>query len=554
MAVRRSGSAVWTAIPLLLTGLPASANPTEFGESFAIPVFERIDQNGVDLLTGMLRITSPVISWGTEERRERAGLQWMGRGWTHIERPSIWRKDGDFTVNDGMTSEEFKGRTDDFAQKKPKNGATLSCFIELPANFVTRCFYRNRYGDSIFFEGPPASFSPVFPNHGQTNYATGNIGMHTVRMGSADRTGGRNWSQSTEGGYNARDFFIRLGNQSLKIITPNHNGQNIDEHYLRPKNTTQVIVDDHGVQWGYTINNNRRMTKLDAPGIIADVNYTYNDNGKVASVTTVDGTWTYVYTSPGDFGTTTATSPLGEVTFARYNRDRGYITEYRDALGFTTLYEYDSGDRLIRITYPEQNAVAFEYDARGNPLKRTQIPKPGGGQPIIETAGYETTCTNQVTCNRPRFVIDGRGNRTDYEYETAPNPVLTGRPTKITLPPAQPGGIRPETRNTYVSGALVASRSCITQASCAGTADEIVTTYDYGGTEGSTRRLFGMAVTSNGVTMRTCYSYDDQGRKVSETAPRAGIATCPATVVPALTANATPPTTPFAGATPTYPQ
>jgi hypothetical protein len=38
--------------------------------------------------------------------------------------------------------------------------------------------------------------------------------------------------------------------------------------------------------------------------------------------------------------------------------------------------------------------------------------------------------------------------------------------------------------------------------------------------------LRGVAVTADGQTLRTCYGYDRDGNKISETKPRAGLAVC----------------------------
>jgi hypothetical protein len=56
----------------------------------------------------------------------------------------------------------------------------------------------------------------------------------------------------------------------------------------------------------------------------------------------------------------------------------------------------------------------------------------------------------------------------------------------------------------------------------------MVTTYEYGadGTANNLR-VRGKVVTADGVSLRTCYGYDWQGNKISETSPRAGLATCP---------------------------
>ena len=87
---------------------------------------------------------------------------------------------------------------------------------------------------------------------------------------------------------------------------------------------------------------------------------------------------------------------------------------------------------------------------------------------------------------------------------------LAARP-HVHLPDGQPGHDRP---------------------GCAlGAADEVVTSYDYGPDTGPTNLLLlGQSVTADGTTLRTCYAYDGQGRKISETSPggTAGLAACPA--------------------------
>ncbi|MBV5271015.1 MAG: hypothetical protein JZU55_15350, partial [Afipia sp.] len=64
-------------------------------------------------------------------------------------------------------------------------------------------------------------------------------------------------------------------------------------------------------------------------------------------------------------------------------------------------------------------------------------------------------------------------------------------------------------------------------AGCAIAGDEVRTTYQYG-TSGTANalRLKGKVVDAGGLALRTCYTYDDQGNKVSETSPRGTAATC----------------------------
>lgn len=196
-------------------------------------------------------------------------------------------------------------------------------------------------------------------------------------------------------------------------------------------------------------------------------------------------------------------------------------------------------------TFPEGNRQEFAYDVFRNITETRLKAKPGSGLPdIVTTADYD--CTNQILCTKPTYTIDAENNRTDFTYDPVHGGVLTE------TGPAAPNGIRPQTRYEYaqrhawikseVGGygrvthpvwLLVRQRFCRTTAAsgagCAGgAADEVVITYDYGPDSGpNTLLLRGEAVTADGQTLRTCYGYDAQGRRISQTAPRANLSSCP---------------------------
>ena len=213
-----------------------------------------------------------------------------------------------------------------------------------------------------------------------------------------------------------------------------------------------------------------------------------------------------------------------------------------------TVFKFDfisPAGHLLSVTSPELNSTTYDvYDARGNVTKLTHYPKPGSTQPTLyETAGYDTDCQYPAKCNKPNWVKDAKGNQTDFTYDTVHGGVLTK-----TLP-AGDSGVRPQTRYSYVqryawyknaSGSMAKAASpiwvldkesfCKTNAapSCIGTSDEVVTQYDYGPDSGPNNLLLmGVAVTADGTTRRTCYSYDRLGNKISETTANAGLTSCP---------------------------
>ena len=227
------------------------------------------------------------------------------------------------------------------------------------------------------------------------------------------------------------------------------------------------------------------------------------DTAMIWRVTDAAGAWNYTYSNPcqPDVGTATRTDPLGRQA-SRNN------TVFTDELGRTTTYNYinqwgmpstPAGDtrKVVGQTLPEQNQISWNYGGAYSPqnlLSVTVTPKPGsGGEPATWQMGYPSGCTvaTSINCHRPSYEIDPRGNRTDFTYDPTHGGVAT------TTRPADSAGVRPQVRNTYqlfsarvlnASGALVnetpvwrlvSTSSCRTQASCTGTADELVTSYSY---------------------------------------------------------------------------
>jgi hypothetical protein len=199
---------------------------------------------------------------------------------------------------------------------------------------------------------------------------------------------------------------------------------------------------------------------------------------------------------------------------------------------------YDPTSYAGRINSMVNDGVgeSFAYDVRGNVVSHSRG--------ATRTAGYDAACSNALTCNQPNWVTDWKGNKTDYTYDPAHGGVLTATGPAV-------NGIRPQSRYAYTqryawlknsSGSyaraaspiwvLTREANCRTTAStgsgCTTASDEVVVNYDYGADAGPNNLLLrGTAVTADGVTLRTCYSYDVRGNTISETRPKAGLASCP---------------------------
>jgi YD repeat-containing protein len=229
----------------------------------------------------------------------------------------------------------------------------------------------------------------------------------------------------------------------------------------------------------------------------------------------------------------------------------GIMVDYVDNNG--QLYLTGSIGRYPTfVKLPETNSVAFGYTDRMMPNAVVFHAKSGSGLADIATSKtFPSSCSNPVTCNEPTSATDANGNVATYTYDSAHGGVLTE------TSPANSAGVSAVVRHAYAqkyayiknSGGTYSAasapiwlrtedRSCNTTATVSGTCaggsiDEVVTAYDYGPASGPNNLLLrGKAVTawdpvtSSYLTLRTCYTYDWMGNKISETSPRAGLASC----------------------------
>ncbi|HEX8448196.1 MAG TPA: RHS repeat-associated core domain-containing protein, partial [Allosphingosinicella sp.] len=262
---------------------------------------------------------------------------------------------------------------------------------------------------------------------------------------------------------------------------------------------------------------------------------------KIWRVQNPAGTWSYAH--PG----CSASSSSGPV---RTNPDgsqaKRIASTFYDELNRPTAYTFNmvynpaapstSEDRSVdSITYPEGNKATFGY-SRGNLTSRTVTPKAGSGSPTLTwTADFPGACPATgpaLSCNKPNFELDPKGNRTDYTYD----PVHGGIASK-TLPPDS-NGVRPQIRFTYqqysakaldASGIpfslppvwrLQSTSACRTQPSCAGTADEVVTSYTYNGSLLVATET--VRAGDNSASATVAKTYDAVGNLISVDGPMAG--------------------------------
>jgi RHS repeat-associated protein len=222
--------------------------------------------------------------------------------------------------------------------------------------------------------------------------------------------------------------------------------------------------------------------------------------GSINWFRTAAGTWNYSFLGGlnGCYFDTiyggTSTGPDG----ATQSYDGGHIDGLNRKHTIAPIWYSDMfGSALIgvdSITKPENDMFDYGYDARRN-LTQTLLRAKTGPATISATASFPATCTTATykTCNKPDYTIDANGNRTDYTYYPH------GAVHTITLPPDKvgPTGVRPQIRHTYVQKSarykssassyvlgsaiwvLDTTTTCKTGATCAGTAEEVITSYTY---------------------------------------------------------------------------
>jgi len=334
--------------------------------------------------------------------------------------------------------------------------------------------------------------------------------------------------------------------------------------------TTRVATDSSGNSMTQVGNSNTQTLTVTrgavgSPEFAAFVfNYGfYSQSLRVSSVVAPTGTWGYSWVSPFDGNATrlvgTRTDPSGFQRQSKSWLSVGRMEQLVDELGRTTTFQYApyGTATLTNVIRPEgtmsgttpiADYTNYTYDTRGNVIQSTEYPKAGSGLPnIVTSAGFDAICSNRKTCNQPNWVRDAKVNQTDFTYAPEHGGVLTEM-----KPAPAAGAARPLTINTYAqrsawikneSGALVQSldpvwlpaskTECQTAAGsntpvCDGAAPQTVTTLEYGASGTSEAMLVkGVAVSSGGVTLRTCYRYDIYHRRISETTPNANLGACP---------------------------
>jgi RHS repeat-associated protein len=562
---------------LLLMAAPASAQSVP-----APPNPSSIDEHGIDLISGKQVMGATSVSIGPDDHHGLSfGLQWVDTGWRIANVPTIGgnssnpivsfagqsipfyssggvyvpvAQDGStlnsartvFTAPDGMAI-EFGHSGYQYPMFQSFTG--LGTKITHPDGTI----WNFHYNLATFVGQIPGCYPNPYDPQGAycvTAYAVARLSSITSSTGyqikltyasnTASQAGFFDWSRITRATAinNAVEYCDPLAAScTLANAWP-------EASYTSNYSYTQFtgVTDPVGGTTTYTYagagSGGTKLTAARAPGATSDsVSFGFHANDKVASVTRGGGTWSYGYGA----GYTTVTDPLSQTRTHYYNSE-GRVTAI-NAGGHTTSFAWCYGQyecpagRLQTATMPEGNSVTYAYDARGNQIRETRNPKPSvGGVAITSHAFYDAYCANPKTCNKPTKTRDARGQDTDYTYD--PN---HGGVTSVTLP-ADQFGVRPQTRvsygstsavymnapGSYITGPAMAvpvsTSACRTTSSCAGTADEQVTTIAYPSGVASNAQPTSVTTRAGdwSLVATTTPTYDNYGRVKTVDGPVSG--------------------------------
>ena len=309
------------------------------------------------------------------------------------------------------------------------------------------------------------------------------------------------------------------------------------------------IVDPAGKTWEYGSNDNN-TTDIDVldhvkmpAGEAIDV--TYDIYGRATSYVSNIGTWGYHYSDDtqdlidsADGRDTRVTNPDGSQATYSFTKEVMLPTGVHDELNRFTAYNLTAvgnGFAINKVTKPEGDYITFTYDPRGNITSTTSTPKAGSGLSATVTyANFDTTCTNQKTCNKPNWTEDARGNYTYYTYDAT-----HGGVTSVTSP-ADSAGVTPKTVTTYATYTAQVKTSaggmanagtvwlpqtvstCATAVTCDGTVNQFKTTTAY-----ATYNLLPSSITmgagDGSMVATTASTYDAIGNVVKVDGPRSDV-------------------------------
>lgn len=564
----------------LALGFVGLGTPSAFGQGTSNaqnPIHSSVDENGVDLISGRVVASSPVLSIGTLSYSQII----IGEQWRHNPFGTIHISGSTYIVSLGGGAESFTKSGSTYTSDQ-QSGSSLS----YSSGIFT---YTLSDGTVATFDESMVAYSPYYANGA---YLTGIVApnghttsFHYSVAPISDLVGGvlqylgdvyRLQAITNSDGYQIQfDYYTAFATRPYQLPgyfqmvaayainqteeqcpTVSDGCSGLDAHWPRltmSHSGGQHIFTTEGGLETRLIYSGSQLTGIRYPGTSSnDITYAYS-SGRVSSVTDAgSNTWSYSYGDVGSTRTTTVTNPLSQTVSAVSNLSTGTLTSFTNGTSNTTSYSYDSYQRLTRVTAPEGNYVNYTYDTNGNVTEIRQVEKPGTPDlaDIVQTFTYGNvgSCsTLPRICNLPTASTGPNGQTTNYVWSSA-----HGGPTSISAPAPTAGAARPEVRYSYAtyharfidpnSGStvdgpnvyqLTGTQSCAEddiygtggQPDCRGTAYETVTELEYeDSTSLNNRRVLSQTVRSgtSSISATSSYTWNRYGDPVTVDGPFAG--------------------------------
>ncbi|MFP1133326.1 RHS repeat domain-containing protein [Asticcacaulis sp. W401b] len=540
-----------------------AVNGEGVGKVLAPPSVSSVDEHGVDLVSGRLLVSENSIGIG-------GGGTGIVRNGAGFSVPYTDNFSGSINVSEsgtrltvalGQGSEVFDLSSGAWV---PANGSgnelvcdSSSCTYKLTDGTVA-VFNRNElFADSNTQRGNVANhglLKSITQPDGEVltltyrgyQHPTENYVVRSVKTVSSSLGWAVKYKVADDNPANFKPVKVAVYNSSVDFCDVNTEldscGTLSTQRTMTISGTTNVVVTDASGAYA-TYNSVPLITSIVMPsGQTKTIGY--NSNGWVSSVTIGSSTWTYNYSKVYDVQTTTRTDPAGKTRVVEYYDGIGFIKSIQDELGRKVSYRDDYKGRVDKLVDPDATYsgssltggyTQYGYDdlvgGRGNVISVTKVPK-GGGTPLVVTATYASSCYGNIACNKPLTITDAAGVTTTYTYSAT-----HGGVESVTLPAIS--GVSPQTRYSYLqftpyiknaSGSPVAQpqvwrltgvSSCMTNATCTGTTDELKKTISYGG-----ENVFATAITvsrgDGSLPQTTAISYDGYGNVTSVDGPKSG--------------------------------
>ncbi|TFB69807.1 RHS repeat protein [Cryobacterium sp. Hz9] len=209
--------------------------------------------------------------------------------------------------------------------------------------------------------------------------------------------------------------------------------------------------------------------------------------------------------------TASTTDPRGLIAKDVYLN--GYLVEQIDGAGNSTRYSWNDGGQMTRVSTATGETTRFEYDSRGNTIRRLAPVANVVNDTVIPAESYTYDASNNLISS-----TDFNNTNTQYTYDGAGN-LLT-----VTTPDLVSGsGSVVSSVNTYNTNGTLATTA---------DANAAVTQYAF-----STAGDLSAITTATG--RKTTYGYDGAGRPTSTVSSRGNVAGAnPGTFTTTYTLNA----------------